>query len=344
MLKLGRKILSFRKRIVAIVVGVTMVTLSLLFTNDMARRLREKEQHEVALWVHAMERVMSDSSNDPFVQDILSQRNNIPFIITNQNLKVLHSHLIPEEIINHPDRLRKKINQLTEENTPITIQYYWGKDHKHIIFFGQSRLLKTLYWFPTSSLLGWIEYLRTQPVDQGAVEEMNKDLSHLMKIVDRFSKIGSETPLTPENINEIVSGSVMYFRTRAPRNVVIDYNGLAIAPVKAQINTALFEWVVENLMKNSLDALQGHGAIDVEISSDDKHVMIDIKDTGKGIPKSNWKRIFEPGFTTKTRGWGLGLSLSRRVIEEYHQGRIGVVYSELGKGTDIRITLKRYFD
>ena len=148
MLKLGRKILSFRKRIVAIVVGVTMVTLSLLFTNDMARRLREKEQHEVALWVHAMERVMSDSSNDPFVQDILSQRNNIPFIITNQNLKVLHSHLIPEEIINHPDRLRKKINQLTEENTPITIQYYWGKDHKHIIFFGQSRLLKTLYWFP----------------------------------------------------------------------------------------------------------------------------------------------------------------------------------------------------
>ncbi len=388
MLKLGRKILSFRKRIVAIVVGVTMVTLSLLFTNDMARRLREKEQHEVAFWVHAMERVMSDSSNDPFVQDILSQRNNIPFIITNQNLKVLHSHLIPEEIVNHPDRLRKKINQFTEENTPITIQYYWGKDHKHIIFFGQSRLLKTLYWFPyiqlsviaifillgfiafrstkqdeqnrvwiglaketahqlgtpTSSLLGWIEYLRTQPVDQAAVEEMNKDLSHLMKIVDRFSKIGSETPLTPENINEVVSGSVMYFRTRAPRNVTIDYNGLAIAPVKAQINAALFEWVVENLIKNSLDALQGHGRIDVEISSDEKYVMIDIKDTGKGIPKSNWKRIFEPGFTTKTRGWGLGLSLSRRVIEEYHQGRIGVVYSELGKGTDIRITLKRYFD
>ena len=148
MLKLGRKILSFRKRIVAIVVGVTMVTLSLLFTNDMACRLREKEQHEVALWVHAMERVMSDSSNDPFVEDILSQRNNIPFIITNQDLKILYSHLIPEEIVNHPDRLRKKINQFTEENTPITIQYYWGNDHKHIIFFGQSQLLKTLYWFP----------------------------------------------------------------------------------------------------------------------------------------------------------------------------------------------------
>ena len=362
MLKLGRKILSFRKRIVAIVVGVTMVTLSLLFTNDMACRLREKEQHEVALWVHAMERVMSDSSNDPFVEDILSQRNNIPFIITNQDLKILYSHLIPEEIVNHPDRLRKKINQFTEENTPITIQYYWGNDHKHIIFFGQSQLLKTLYWFPYIQLsviaifilLGFIAFRSTKQDEQNrvwiglaketAVEEMNKDLTHLMKIVDRFSKIGSETPLTPENINEVVSGSVMYFRTRAPRNVTIDYNGLAIAPVKAQINAALFEWVVENLIKNSLDALQGHGRIDVEISSDEKYVMIDIKDTGKGIPKSNWKRIFEPGFTTKTRGWGLGLSLSRRVIEEYHQGRIGVVYSELGKGTDIRITLKRYFD
>ena len=136
----------------------------------------------------------------------------------------------------------------------------------------------------------------------------------------------------------------MYFRKRIPRNVTLDYNGLAIAPVQANINAALFEWVVENLMKNSLDALQGHGAIDVRISSDDRSVMIDVKDTGKGIPKSNWKRIFEPGFTTKTRGWGLGLSLSRRIVEDYHQGKIGVTESEIGKGTTIRITLKRIFE
>ena len=172
---------------------------------------------------------------------------------------------------------------------------------------------------------------------------MNKDMAHLLKIVDRFSKIGSETPLTPANINEVVGESVMYFRKRIPRNVTLDYNGLAIAPVQANINSALFEWVVENLMKNSLDALQGHGTIDVKISSDDRNVMIDVRDTGKGIPKSNWKRIFEPGFTTKTRGWGLGLSLSRRIVEEYHQGKIFVVDSEIGKGTTIRILLKRTF-
>ena len=194
---------------------------------------------------------------------------------------------------------------------------------------------------PTSSLLGWIEYLREQPVDQMAVDEMQKDLTHLMKIVDRFSKIGSETPLTAESLNEVVGNSVMYFRKRIPRNVTLDYNGLAIDTVKAKINVTLFEWVVENLMKNALDALQGYGSITVTIGSDKRHAWVEVSDTGKGIQKSKWKRIFEPGFTTKTRGWGLGLSLSRRNIEEYHKGKIAVGYSELGKGTTFRITLKK---
>ena len=391
-MKLRRDIFSFRNRVVVIFVGVALGAMSLLYTNDMARRLKQKEQHDVALWAHAMERVnrdiMGGAMEDPLVADIMSNGNNIPFIMTNENLEVINSHLIPDEIIDHPDRLRRRIDRFTEENTPIPIRYWWSDEHYHIIFYGRSALLKSLYYFPyiqilvvtvfillgfiafrsskhdeqnrvwiglaketahqlgtpTSSLLGWIEFLRGQPVDQTAVEEMNKDLAHLMKIVDRFSKIGSETPLTPANINETVGESVMYFRKRIPRNVTLDYNGLAIAPVQANINAALFEWVVENLMKNSLDALQGHGAIEVRILSDERHVMVDVRDTGKGIPKSNWNRIFEPGFTTKTRGWGLGLSLSRRIVEEYHHGRIAVIDSEPGKGTTIRITLKRIFE
>ena len=194
---------------------------------------------------------------------------------------------------------------------------------------------------PTSSLLGWIEYLRSQPVDQQAVDEMGKDLAHLMKIVDRFSKIGSEAVLTPNSVNEVVGDTVMYFRKRVPRNVTLEYNGLAMAPVKANLNVALFEWVVENLMKNALDAMQGRGEIDVRLSATESSVMIDVSDTGKGIAKGNWKRIFEPGYTTKTRGWGLGLSLSRRIVEEYHHGKIVVAKSEVGKGTTFRITLKR---
>ena len=194
---------------------------------------------------------------------------------------------------------------------------------------------------PTSSLLGWIEYLRSQPVDQQAVDEMGKDLAHLMKIVDRFSKIGSETQLTPANINEVVGDTVMYFRRRVPRNVTLTYNGLAMAPIRVSINAALFEWVIENLMKNSLDALQGQGSIEVVVGESGNTVFVEVSDTGKGIAKSNWTRIFEPGFTTKTRGWGLGLSLSRRIIEEYHAGKIAVVRSEIGKGTTIRVTLER---
>ena len=390
-MKVRRNIFSFRNRVVVIIIGGLLGALSILYTNQLAERLREKEQHDVALWAHAMERVnrdvMGGALNDPLVQDIMSNGNNIPFIITDQNLQVLQSHLVPERILEHPDRLRRQIDRFTEENTPLPIRFLWSTDHYHIIFYGRSNLLKSLYYYPyiqvlvitvfvllsyiafrsskqdeqnrvwiglaketahqlgtpTSSLLGWIEYLRSQEIDQSAVEEMNKDLTHLMKIVDRFSKIGSETTLAPANINEVVGESVMYFRKRIPRNVQLDYNGLAIAPVQANINAALFEWVVENLMKNSLDALQGHGSISVRIASNDKQVMIDVKDTGKGIPKGNWKRIFEPGFTTKTRGWGLGLSLSRRIVEDYHSGRIAVVDSEPGKGTTIRITLKRYF-
>ena len=386
-----RKIFSFRNRIVVIVVGIVLGALSLVYTNDLARRLREKEQHDVALWAHAMERLNRDvlsgsiQVQDPLVDDLISSNNNIPFIITNENGQVISSHLIPDEVINHPDRLREQIFDFAEQNEPMLVRLWWSEKHFHSIYYGKSALLKSLYYYPyiqltvitafvllafvafrsskqdeqnriwiglaketahqlgtpTSSLLGWIEYLRCQEVDQSAVEEMNKDLHHLMKIVDRFSKIGSETPLTNANINEVVGETVMYFRKRIPRNVTLDYNGLAIAPVQAAINIALFEWVVENLMKNALDALQGHGSISVHIASNEKQVWIEVKDTGKGIAKGNWKRIFEPGFTTKTRGWGLGLSLSRRIVEEYHQGKIAVVESELGKGTTFRITLKR---
>jgi signal transduction histidine kinase len=193
---------------------------------------------------------------------------------------------------------------------------------------------------PTSSLLGWIEFLKTQPVDQEVVGEMGKDLSHLMKIVDRFSKIGSTAPLEPAGINELVGETVMYFRKRIPRNVELTYNGLAIAPVRALVNPALFEWVIENLLKNALDALQGHGTIDVRLSRDERNIFIDVADTGRGITRANREKIFEAGFSTKTRGWGLGLSLSRRVIEEYHKGRIFVAESEVGKGTTMRVTLK----
>lgn len=378
-----------RGNTIILAVATILVGLSLLVTNIIAEQLRTKEQHDVELWAAAMERTNLDTTgnytNDPLIQAIINNRNNIPFIITDENLRVISHHLIPEEVVNDEEKLQSVLEKMAEENTPIVVRFWWTQHHNHIIFYGRSVTLRTLYIFPyiqmflivvfvviilvafrsvkqgeqnriwvglaketahqlgtpTSSLLGWIEFLREQPVDQMAVDEMQKDLAHLMKIVDRFSKIGSESPLTTASLNSVVGGAVMYFRKRVPRNVTIEYNGLAIDTVNANINEALFEWVIENLLKNALDALQGRGVIDVKISCDAKYAYVDISDTGKGIPKSKWKSIFEPGYTTKTRGWGLGLSLSRRVIEEYHKGRISVLESVIGRGTTFRIALKR---
>ena len=386
-----RKRLTANVRTILMFLGVVVVSTSLFITNRMANSLREKERHDVELWAAAMERInrdaMGDYMNDPLVASIINNRNNIPFIITDENLRVVSYHLIPDTVINNPQLLRRTLDKMSADNTPIVVHFWWTNEHNHIIFYGQSSTLLTLYLFPyiqmaviiafvlllfvafrsskqdeqnrvwiglaketahqlgtpTSSLLGWIEYLRSQNVEQMAVDEMEKDLAHLRKIVDRFSKIGSDTPLTIANVNEVVGGSVMYFRKRIPRNVTLEYNGLAIDPVQAYINSALFEWVIENLMKNSLDALQGYGSINVHIGSDEHNIYIDVTDTGKGIAKSNWKKIFQPGFTTKTRGWGLGLSLSRRIIEEYHHGKIAVTDSVLGKGTTIRVTIKRAY-
>ena len=389
---LGSGKISFRSRISILVIGMVLAVLSLFYTNYLADVLRQKEHNDVKLWVAAMERVSRDAFGnylvDPLISHILSSQNNIPFIITDENLEHIMSNRIPSEVLSDPERYRNKLDELTEENTPHRVRLMWSSGHYHMIFYGKSQLLRALYYFPyvqwliififiiftyialqstkqdeqnrvwiglaketahqlgtpISSLLGWVEYLRSQEVDSTAVDEMNKDLVHLMKIVDRFSKIGSETHLTPNNVNEVVGESVMYFRKRIPRNVTLSYNGLAMAPVKANLNVALFEWVVENLMKNALDAMQGHGELDVNVSSNDKLVIIDVSDTGKGIAKGNWKRIFEPGYTTKTRGWGLGLSLSRRIVEDYHHGKIFVARSEVGHGTTFRITLKRIFD
>ena len=374
---------------IILAVATILVGLSLLVTNIIAEQLRIKEQHDVEVWAAAMERTNLDTTgnytNDPLIQAIINNRNNIPFIITDENLRVISHHLIPDDIVQDEKKMRLELEKMQSENTPIVVQFWWTKHHNHIIFYGRSITLRTLYIFPyiqmfiivvfmviilvafrsvkqseqnriwvglaketahqlgtpTSSLLGWIEYLREQPVDQMAVDEMQKDLAHLMKIVDRFSKIGSESPLTAASLNNVVGSAVMYFRKRVPRNVTIEYNGLAINTINANINEALFEWVIENLLKNALDALQGRGVIDVKISCDEKYAYVDISDTGKGIPKSKWKSIFEPGYTTKTRGWGLGLSLSRRVIEEYHKGRISVLSSVVGRGTTFRIALKR---
>lgn len=194
---------------------------------------------------------------------------------------------------------------------------------------------------PISSLMGWIGFLETQGADRAVTDEMAKDVTRLKMVAERFSKIGSETTLSPTDIYAVMDRIVDYFRSRIPNNVYIWYNEAHPAPLPADLNEQLFEWVIENIIKNALDALQGKGTISVNIKYDARWIYIDISDSGKGIAAANFKKVFSPGYTTKTRGWGLGLSLSKRIVEEYHRGRIFIHSSEPGVGTTVRIILRR---
>ncbi len=193
---------------------------------------------------------------------------------------------------------------------------------------------------PTSSLNGLVELLKNRPEVSDLVEELEKDALRLVKITERFSKIGSKPVLLNTNLSKVLRESINYLTSRSSENIIFKVS-FPEEEISLPLNSALFEWVIENICKNSMDAISGKGKITVEVKYNEHYVYIDISDTGKGIPRSKFKTIFKPGYTTKQRGWGLGLSLSKRIVEIYHGGRIFVLNSDLKKGTTVRIILKK---
>ena len=193
---------------------------------------------------------------------------------------------------------------------------------------------------PISSLMAWTQVLCENYPDDELLPEMDKDVKRLQMIAERFSKIGSLPEPRPENLNEVVNHVVDYIGRRTNKAVSITTR-LPQQPIIANLSAPLFEWVVENLCKNAVDAMEGHGEITITAFEESTRYIVEVSDTGKGIPKSQFSSVFQPGFTTKKRGWGLGLSLAKRIVEEYHHGRIFVKASELGKGTTFRIELRK---
>lgn len=198
---------------------------------------------------------------------------------------------------------------------------------------------------PISAILGWVEHLRMLYGDDPDLvevsDELAKDVDRLSMVANRFSKIGAEPELTPTNIYEELEKCQTYMEKRAPRKVKFDFPKATSGTAMVAINALLFDWVIENLLRNALDAMDGKGEISGNIREDGDKVLIDITDTGKGISAKNVRKVFNPGFTTKQRGWGLGLSLVRRIIHEYHNGRIQVTRSQPGVGTTFTITLPK---
>ena len=192
---------------------------------------------------------------------------------------------------------------------------------------------------PLTSLVGWVEILKSENVDEATTNEIEKDIERLQTITDRFSKIGSEPKLENLDIIEETQKSYDYLQSRFSKQIEFAFTGPEV-PIIVLFNPTLHSWTIENLVKNAIDAMKGRGKLALEVLHEGGFVRINISDTGNGIPKNHFKSVFEPGFTTKKRGWGLGLSLTKRIVEEYHKGTIKVLHSEIGKGTTMQIRFK----
>lgn len=214
------------------------------------------------------------------------------------------------------------------------------KAEQNKVWVGLSKETAHQLGTPISSLMAWIEILKETYPDDSLVQDMGKDVQRLQLIAERFSKIGSNPELVPTSINEVLQHVVDYMDRRTSSKVRIICHSPS-DDVIVRINASLFEWVVENLCKNAVDAMEGSGTITLIMYEDNDRVVLEVADTGKGIKKKDIGNVFKPGFTTKKRGWGLGLSLAKRIVEEYHKGRIFVKSSEVGKGTTFRIEMRK---
>jgi nitrogen-specific signal transduction histidine kinase len=209
------------------------------------------------------------------------------------------------------------------------------------VWLGMSKETAHQLGTPISSLMAWLEIMKETQNDPEMIIELEKDINRLEKITARFSKIGSQPKLDSLDLKAVLENSVNYIKSRVPRSIEITTHFNQNEKIVVPLNTDLFEWVIENICKNAVDAIGQSGKISVTAEAYNDNIIIDIKDSGKGIPKANYKTVFNPGYTTKNRGWGLGLSLVKRIIEQYHKGKVFVKHSEIGAGTTFRIVLKK---
>jgi signal transduction histidine kinase len=215
------------------------------------------------------------------------------------------------------------------------------KAEQNKVWVGLSKETAHQLGTPISSLMAWVEILKENYPNDELIPEMDNDVKRLQMIAERFSKIGSLPEPVPASMNDVIDHVVDYMDKRTSSQVKMIKNFSSDEPIIVKMNSSLFEWVIENLCKNAVDAMEGSGIITITLLDDIRKVVIDVTDTGKGIKKKNITNVFTPGFTTKKRGWGLGLSLAKRIVEEYHKGRIYVKSSDVGKGTTFRIELPK---
>ncbi|MBX2984455.1 MAG: HAMP domain-containing histidine kinase [Bacteroidia bacterium] len=377
----------YTKRIIkiALFIGALFIgTFSLIYTNNLVKKLRIEEQKKIEIWAKAQERLAQaeDGAELSFFYSIVEENKTIPVILETPEGQLIYRNLDTSKAKN-PEYVRAKLEEMKNGYPPITIKIM--DDEVGHLYYSDSYILKQLrnypiyqlgivslfifvsyfafsvarkseqnkVWVglaketahqlgtPISSLLAWADLLEIDPeqATPQSMQEMKRDIQRLIVITERFSKIGSEPELLVQNINNVLAESIVYMKTRTSDKIeyvfVERHKDLLV-----RLNKSLLEWVIENLCKNAIDAMSGSGKITISIFLLKQKVYIDISDNGKGIPSNKFKTIFKPGYTTKKRGWGLGLSLVRRIITEYHRGSIFVKESIPNEKTTFRIIMK----
>ena len=376
MLFQSRSIMNY----VFIALAVAIAAGSLWVSHKLAKDLSREERNKMEIWAAATQQLVKvgEDTDMSLVLRVLQSNTTIPVILYDENSGELSANNIELPAANAKEFLIEKKELFAQKHEPIALpelnQYLYYDDslllkrlqvypsiqlavfavfivlaffalrsaqraEQNNVWVGLSKETAHQLGTPLSSLAAWLEYLKLSSPENAHVQEIEKDIVRLNRIADRFSKIGSAPDLRPAELQGIVERSVAYLRKRISEKVEIVYD-FPEKPLQAHVNEALFGWVIENLTKNAVDAMNGQGRITYSLVEKGDFIHLDISDTGKGIPKSKHRAVFSPGFTTKERGWGLGLSLAKRIVETYHKGKIFVKSSEMGKGSTFRIVLR----
>lgn len=374
----------FNFRILLTILAIAIVTGTIFYSNFLSKKIEREEREKISQWVEANKFIASvpQGVDLTLASRIQQQNDDIPIIGTNEKDSIIDYRNLDVQGRPGENFLEKKLQAFKKGNPPIIVVLNDSPYVADRYYYGDSKLLKQIRYFPIvqllvvalfiiitfyaisvrnrstqnqvwagmaretahqlgtpiSSLQGWIEMLKEEgssPIPDG----MERDIDRLKLISDRFGKIGSTPQLQDHDIISQILNMVAYIKRLATDKVKFKVHQ-QVEDLQTQISAPLFDWVIENLLKNSLDAMNGRGEITIQIMEKSGHAIIDISDNGKGISKQNLRRIFKPGYTTKKRGWGLGLSLCKRIIEQYHGGQLFVKHTELGKGTTFRIILK----
>ena len=362
-----------------LVIAMLIVAISVLFTNKLARSLQAEEQKNMAIWADATQQlILADEDADiDFVTTIIENNTTIPVYICDEEGTILASRNVAKQIVNgqkltvnkHHGPIELKIDETT------TQYIYWDdsrlltrlryvpyaqfalififvaiaiitmltgqRSEQNRLWVGLSKETAHQLGTPISSLNAWQQLLSDKYPNDEYVPQMKRDIERLQIIADRFQKIGSEPSLQAGKLVPVVQNAVAYMRARIPNHILIDDTCLDGVDRTVLLNAPLLQWVIENLLKNAVDAMPSQGTITFHIHENEHDVMLDITDTGKGIDSASQRRIFEPGFTSKDRGWGLGLPLAKRIVEQYHGGKLLLKQSQVGVGTTFRIVLKK---